>query len=225
MFGGFVALFRQSSNLWLFWLLFLRATSLSEVKEAVKEAIQLKRDFPDVVAGFDLVKKSFSLVQSASTAVIWITWGYASQVGREDSGRTLWYFREALSIPADTGAALPFFFHAGETGDYIKALERFLCCSQRKWQLEASSYPLADDEGTEVDQNILDALLFNTSRIGHGYALAHHPLAKEMSQKRNVAVELCPISNQVYKVDRNLSNSEKQSRSQICFFWAVNQYF
>lgn len=44
------------------FLLFLRATSLSEVKEAVKEAIQLKRDFPDVVAGFDLVKKSFSLV-------------------------------------------------------------------------------------------------------------------------------------------------------------------
>ncbi|CAG02428.1 unnamed protein product [Tetraodon nigroviridis] len=130
-----------------------RAASLSEVKEAVKEAIQLQRDFPDVVAGFDLV-------------------------GREDGGRTLWYFREALSIPADTGTALPFFFHAGET----------------------------DNEGTEADQNILDALLFNTSRIGHGYALAHHPLAKEMSQRRNVAVELCPISNQVLKLVSDLRN-------------------
>lgn len=44
-------------------------------------------------------------------------------MGREDSGGTLWYFREALSIPADTGAALPFFFHAGETGDRIEASE------------------------------------------------------------------------------------------------------
>lgn len=35
---------------------------MSEVKEAVKEAIQLKRDFPDVVAGFDLVKEPFSLL-------------------------------------------------------------------------------------------------------------------------------------------------------------------
>ncbi|CAL9697220.1 unnamed protein product [Knipowitschia caucasica] len=132
---------------------FHRHVNSTVMARVVEEAMKLKRDFPDFVAGFDLM-------------------------GREDQGRPLWYFRHELSMPSDRGLLLPFYFHAGET----------------------------NLEGSDVDQNLLDALLFNTSRIGHGFALLRHPVAKELSRKRGVAVEICPISNQVTKLVDDLRN-------------------
>jgi len=49
----------------------------------------------------------------------------------------------------------------------------------------------------DVDKNLFDVVLLNTSRIGHGYAVTKHPVVKQLLQTRHIPVEVCPISNQV----------------------------
>ncbi|XP_059490972.1 adenosine deaminase 2-like isoform X2 [Neocloeon triangulifer] len=98
-------------------------------------------------------------------------------VGQEDKGRPLVEF---INQMFDLRAQVPdvkFFFHAGETN----------------WQ-------------GETDLNIIDALLLNTTRIGHGFAISKHPAAKRLAAEKGVAIEVNPISNQVLKLVEDLRN-------------------
>lgn len=64
---------------------------------------------------------------------------------------------------------IPFLFHCGETLDV----------------------------GSDTDGNLVDALLLDSKRIGHGFALPRHPYVLEQMKKRNICVEVCPISNEI----------------------------
>ncbi|KUI53084.1 Adenosine deaminase CECR1-A [Cytospora mali] len=94
-------------------------------------------------------------------------------VGEEGKGKPLSAFvKEFLQFQDDCKAAgveIPFLFHCGET-------------------LEV---------GSETDDNLLDALLLKSKRIGHGFALARHPYIMERMKKENICLEVCPISNEV----------------------------
>ncbi|KAG9241950.1 hypothetical protein BJ878DRAFT_196801 [Calycina marina] len=97
-------------------------------------------------------------------------------VGQEDTGRPLKDILPELfwfrKQCAQEGVEIPFFFHAGET--------------------------LGD--GTLIDQNLFDAVLLGTRRIGHGFSLFKHPLLIDMVKERKILVESCPISNEVLRL-------------------------
>ncbi|XP_060520820.1 adenosine deaminase 2-A-like [Cylas formicarius] len=49
--------------------------------------------------------------------------------------------------------------------------------------------------GEPTDENLFDAILLGTKRIGHGFALIKYTLLMEMVKEKGIAIELSPISN------------------------------
>ncbi|KAH8371707.1 hypothetical protein KR093_008555 [Drosophila rubida] len=71
-----------------------------------------------------------------------------------------------------------FFFHAGETNWY----------------------------GTSIDENLVDAVLLGTKRIGHGYAIVKHPFVMDLIKQLDIAIEVCPVSNFVLQLGLDYFN-------------------
>lgn len=75
-----------------------------------------------------------------------------------------------------------------------------ILAARREAERRGLSLPLflhSGETNRAQSENLYDALLLGTRRIGHGLALVRHPLLMEMARERGVAVEVCPISNQV----------------------------
>nr|XP_019545562.2 adenosine deaminase 2-like [Aedes albopictus] len=72
----------------------------------------------------------------------------------------------------------PYFFHAGETNGY----------------------------GSEADLNLIDAIMLDSRRIGHGFSLYKHPVLRKLVKSEGIALEVCPLSNQVLRLVNDLRN-------------------
>ena len=56
------------------------------------------------------------------------------------------------------------------------------------------------------NENLYDAVLLGAARIGHGLALIKHPRLMQIVKERGIAVEVCPISNQILGYVSDLRN-------------------
>lgn len=96
-------------------------------------------------------------------------------VGHEDPGKTLLeYAPELLRFKERVialGLDFPLVLHAGET----------------------------TSDGDETDNNLYDAIILGTKRIGHGFSLIKHPHLIDLVKERNICIENCPISNQILR--------------------------
>ncbi|XP_066953421.1 adenosine deaminase 2-like [Macrobrachium rosenbergii] len=99
-------------------------------------------------------------------------------VGQEDLGLPLKDILDPLLTLSEGEVKVPVFYHAGETA----------------WM------------GMSTDENLIDALLLNATRIGHGYAITKHPRAKQLALDMDVPLEVCPVSNQVLMLLSDLRN-------------------
>jgi len=101
-------------------------------------------------------------------------------VAQEDLGRPLSDLAPELVWFREQTEALnltiPYFFHAGET--------------------------LGD--GNSTDNNLFDAVLFNSRRIGHGFSLYKHPNLIRQVVEQDIMVEVCPISNEVLRLNTDI---------------------
>jgi adenosine deaminase CECR1 len=62
-----------------------------------------------------------------------------------------------------------------------------------------------DGESTlPTDSNLYDAVLLNSRRIGHGINLFRFPYLFELIKEKNIALEVCPLSNQILGYVDNL---------------------
>lgn len=57
-----------------------------------------------------------------------------------------------------------------------------------------------------TDLNLIDAVLLNASRLAHALSVPKHPEALRLAKERNIAIEVCPISNQVLMFVADMRN-------------------
>jgi adenosine deaminase CECR1 len=140
----------------------------TKVLESAKEALRLRKKYPDIVVGFDLA-------------------------GEEDGGRSTFYYIDDLlelnRLAEQEQVLLPYYFHGGETN----------------WPFSSYFRP-SEIDPIPFNDNLYDVLLLHSKRVGHGLSLIKNPYLMNKFKQAHIAIESCPISNQILGYVKDLRN-------------------
>ena len=149
---------------------------------------EIRRDHPEF-----RVKQIFAAVRSASREQLADRLARALDLRAEDPSRFIGFDLVAEEDKNKTNL------------DFIQEL----LAARREAERRGMTLPLylhSGESNWAENENILDAVLLGAKRIGHGLALFKHPLLMQKVKERGIAIEVCPISNQVLGYVADLRN-------------------
>ena len=117
-------------------------------------------------------------------------------VGEEDAGfSSLHYIQNYLSLyDSNLGdSSTPLYLHTAETS----------------WPDDLIASSVEGDIVSTI-QNAYETLLLRAKRIGHGFGFQKHPYLLEFIRQRNIAIEICLVSNQILAFSPDLRNHAGQ---------------
>lgn len=177
-----------------------------EIRSVLPKLYDLNGEYTDTVAtavSYKYVLENFTSVYPDFMGAKLI---YAPQ--RAVNERTV---EEYLNITMKIKNMMPDFFAGFDLvgqEDLGKPLKEFLGVLQ-KYQHEFDYYFHAGEtnwNGMSSDENLVDAIVLGTRRIGHAYALMKHPVILEEVKNRGIAIEVNVISNAVLKLVEDVRN-------------------
>ena len=104
-------------------------------------------------------------------------------VGEEDQGNSLLFHMESfvkLYENKTERSRLPTYLHTAETN--------------MPGDLQSSPNDL---DPVSTLNNAADAILLGAKRVGHGLGYIKHPYLEKLLKQKDIAVEICPVSNQI----------------------------
>jgi len=63
---------------------------------------------------------------------------------------------------------------------------------------------IAGESVDKKNDNLYDAVLLGSKRIGHGFKLVHHPHLQNLVKREGICIECCPLSNLILGYVRDM---------------------